>query len=231
MERSIGRVLANVWTVDLQIGARTKVAIGIEDRYVQASPGGRYLLYLKNDHYWTMDLATGDRRTSPSRHQRVVRRSRVGCHRRRRSRRSASPAGRATTQTVLLYDKFDIWEIKPDGSGATRLTNGAAERGTPPRRAARSRRRVDRSAAAARRVAVRPAVEEVGLRRRRRGRRQHRSVTALVWLDKRVDRLAKAKKADRYAYVVQDFDDSPDYFVGDAVAGQRVAGDARPTRS
>jgi hypothetical protein len=29
-------------------------------------------------------------------------------------------------QSVLLYDKLDVWEVKPDGSGATKLTNGAA---------------------------------------------------------------------------------------------------------
>ena len=28
-------------------------------------------------------------------------------------------------QSVLLYDKLDIWEVKPDGTGATRLTNGS----------------------------------------------------------------------------------------------------------
>ena len=40
-----------------------------------------------------------------------------------------------------------------------------------------------------------------------------------IWLDKRVDRLTKAKDAAVYAYVVQDFDDSPDYFVAGPVAG------------
>ena len=29
-------------------------------------------------------------------------------------------------QAVLLYEKLDIGEVKPDGNGATRLTNGAA---------------------------------------------------------------------------------------------------------
>ena len=38
------------------------------------------------------------------------------------------------------------------------------------------------------------------------------AVTSLVLLDKRVDRLAKAKRADRFVYASQDFDDSPDYF-------------------
>ena len=45
------------------------------------------------------------------------------------------------------------------------------------------------------------------------------TITSLVTLDKRVDRLVKAKDADRYAYVVQGFDDSPDYFVGGAALG------------
>ena len=41
------------------------------------------------------------------------------------------------------------------------------------------------------------------------------SVTAVVWMDKRVTALAKAKRVDRYVYSVMDFDDSPDYFSSD----------------
>jgi len=36
----------------------------------------------------------------------------------------------------------------------------------------------------------------------------------LVWLDKAVSNLAKAKGAETYVYGVQDYDDSPDLFVG-----------------
>lgn len=36
----------------------------------------------------------------------------------------------------------------------------------------------------------------------------------LVWMDKSVQRLAKAKDADLYQYVAEAFDDSPDAFVG-----------------
>jgi dipeptidyl aminopeptidase/acylaminoacyl peptidase len=39
-------------------------------------------------------------------------------------------------------------------------------------------------------------------------------VERLVWLDKNVGRLLKAKSAPVYAYVVQGFDDSPDYLAG-----------------
>ena len=34
--------------------------------------------------------------------------------------------------SVILYDKFDLWQVSPDGSRAVRLTDGAAERNTPP---------------------------------------------------------------------------------------------------
>ena len=44
----------------------------------------------------------------------------------------------------------------------------------------------------------------------------------LVWLDKNVGRLTKADDAETFAYVVQDFDDSPDYFAGGAALGTAV---------
>src|SRR6185436_15488455 len=61
MERSIGRIYADVSTVDIATGARTKIKDRIEDEYVQTSPGGRYVLYLLDDHFWTVDLTTGAR--------------------------------------------------------------------------------------------------------------------------------------------------------------------------
>ena len=42
------------------------------------------------------------------------------------------------------------------------------------------------------------------------------AVTRLVWLDKNVGSLAKAKDAEVYRYIVQDYNDSPDIFVGAA---------------
>ncbi len=49
MERTIGRPSADVYLIDIESGARTKVKESIEDQYLQASPGGRYLLYFQAD--------------------------------------------------------------------------------------------------------------------------------------------------------------------------------------
>jgi hypothetical protein len=74
-----------------------------------------------------------------------------------------------------------------------------------------------RSRAADVRVAVRIAIEEVGYARSPRCGLA--PCTSLVLLDKRVDRLAKAKRADRFVYASQDFDDSPDYFTSGPALG------------
>jgi dipeptidyl aminopeptidase/acylaminoacyl peptidase len=218
MDRSIGRVHANVWIVDLQTGVKSAVGDRIEDRYAQASPGGRYVIYLKGDHYWTMDLGTG-------RHTNIT----GGVQTSFIDRESDAtviqkpPFGIAgwsrDDRTVLIYDQLDVWEITPDGSSATRLTNGSADQ-------VRHRIvRLDPDAEWIDRGAP-IVVSQFGLRSKKSGFARvaagstaPASTTSLVWLDKRVDRLVKARRSDRYAYVVQAFDDSPDYFAGDAALG------------
>ena len=212
MDRSIGRVFGDVWSVDLRTGARVEVARRVADRHVQSSPGGRYLLYLKDDHYWTVDLASG-RQTNLT--------ANIATSFVDRESDDTGPqrppfgvAGwSAEDRTVLLYDKHDIWEVTPNRAIAVQLTNGHIDevrhryvRLDP------DEEWIDRRAPL--------IVSQFGLRSKRSGyarvamTSRGPSITPLVWLDKRVDRLVKASKADRFAYVVQAFDDSPDLFVG-----------------
>jgi dipeptidyl aminopeptidase/acylaminoacyl peptidase len=214
MERSIGRRYANAWIVDAKTGARSGKLDRIEDGYLQASPRGRYLLYLKNDHYWIMDVASGQQRnlTATVATSFVDKESDATVT----QKPAFGVAGWTTNDgAVWLYDKLDIWEVKPDGSGATRLTNGAANE-------VRARYvRLDPEADSIDRSKPVP-VRLFGLKSKKSGygvipSGNAGAATSLVWLEKRVDRLAKAERAERYAYAVQDFDDSPDYFVGSAL--------------
>lgn len=211
MERSIGRVYADAWTVDLESGSRSERLDRIDDGYLRASPGGRYLLYVKDNHYWTMDLETGRRtditaKTATSfvdveSDQTVEQKPPFGV------------AGWTSgDQSVLLYDKLDVWEVAPDGTSAVRLTDGAS--GEVRYRYVRldpKEKSIDRS---------RPLiVSAFGLRSKKSGYAQVASgapspgsVETLVFLDKRVDRLARAARGGRFVYAVQGFDDSPDYF-------------------
>jgi dipeptidyl aminopeptidase/acylaminoacyl peptidase len=212
MERSIGRMYADVSTVDLASGARTKIKDRIEDQYVQASPGGRYLLYLLDDHYWTADLATG----AQTNITRLIATSFVDKQSDEtvKQKPAFGIAGWSKDDTaVWLYDKLDIWSVSPDGTKSKRLTDGAAEQ---------VRHRYVRLDPDADFVDPRGFVSLFGIWSKKSGLARldaeapAPALERAVWLDKSVSGLSKAKRADTYTYVAQAFDDSPDYFVGDA---------------
>jgi dipeptidyl aminopeptidase/acylaminoacyl peptidase len=212
MERTIGRTAADISLIDLSNGSRTKVADRIDDGYLQASPNGRFLLYLQGDHYWTIDTVTGAAvditKAAPTSFV-----DRESDH----TVRQKPPFGVAgwtkNDDAVLLYDKFDIWQVAANGTKATRLTDGAAEQ---------VRHRY---------VRVNPEEEFIDLdkpimvslfgtwsKRSGYGRLDARApkVERLLFEDKAIGALGKARGADVYAYSIQAFDDSPDIFVGGA---------------
>jgi dienelactone hydrolase len=116
-------------------------------------------------------------------------------------------------RSVLLYDKFDIWEIAADGSKSAKLTDGAAEQieyrhlDLDPQEQA-----IDRSKPIYLEMTG-PWTKKSGFARLAPGAA---SPEKLIWLDKSVSRLAKAKDADVFEYIVQSYEDSPDAFVGGA---------------
>jgi hypothetical protein len=214
MDRSIGRPAADLYLIDLATGDRTKIRERlIEDRYVQASPGGRYLLYLQDDHYWTVDTTTRAvvNITKSVQTSFVDRDSDFTI----KQKPAFGVAGWAKNdEAVILYDKFDLWQVASDGSRATRLTDGAA---------AQVRHRYVRLDPDEEWINEdKPAylslfgawTKKSGYARLRLGGEGGASDEHMVWLDKSVQRLAKAKDADVYAYSVEAFDDSPDAFVG-----------------
>ncbi len=228
MERSIGRVYADVSIVELSTGTRTKIKDRLEDQYVQSSPGGRYILYVLDDQYWTVDLGTGD-------HTNITKAiaSSFTDKQSDATVKQKPPFGVAgwakDDSAVWLYDKFDIWSVSPEGTKATRLTDGAAEQ---------VRHRYVRVDPDADFVDPRGFVSVFGLWSKKSGLARLDAtgptpkVERAVWLDKSVIGLSKAKHADTFAYVVQAFDDSPDYFVGDAgLANAKQVSQTNPFQS
>ncbi len=210
MDRTIGRAAADIALVDIATGARTSIIDRIDDRYLQASPGGRYLLYFHADQFWTVDTRTraiaNITGTVPAVF--VNRESDATV----RQKPPFGVAGwTANDAAVLLYDKFDIWQVAADGRTAVRLTDGAA---------AQTRHRY---------VRLDPDEEWIdpdkpilvslfGIRSKQSGygRIAPGAATAepLVWRDLAISALARAKDADVFSYMAQSFEDSPDLFVG-----------------
>ncbi len=203
---------ATISLVDVLTGERTTVVDRADDRFVRASPEGKVVLYYRDGQFWTIDTA---RRTLTNITRGVatsfmdkdsdstdVQRPWFGI------------AGwTAGDREVLLYDKYDVWEVAANGAKAARLTDGAAEKiefrlpDLDPDTEAIDRGKpiyLDMFGTLSKKSGVaRLAPGAVAPER-------------LVWLDKRVSGLARARDADVYEYVAQAFDDSPDAFVGGA---------------
>lgn len=233
MERSIGRTGADLYLVDITTGVRTKLLDNINDRYVESGPSGKYLLFLQDKHYWTINLATRSI-TNITKNAPV---SFINTESDRTMKvfpdlLQKPPFGIAgwtkSDASVLLYDKYNLWRVATDGSKVQRLTDGAAEQ-------IRHRLvRLDQAAQSSRwrRSGSSMSTQEqwidlskpmylsvFGEWTKKSGYAQLKPngrITRLVWVDKRVASLAKAKDAQTYRYIVQDYSDSPDIFVGTA---------------
>ncbi|MCI0434919.1 MAG: prolyl oligopeptidase family serine peptidase [Gemmatimonadetes bacterium] len=224
-ERMYGPVFNDLYVVDLKTAARKRVKERVEQIFgagSSLSPTGRYLLYLQNDHFWVYDV-TKDTHTNVTRNVPTSFINTDDDHTVDQKPPYGTGGWTPGDRSVLLYDKYDVWEITVDGSKAERLTNGAAES---------IRHRIvrldfeDPFVDAARPFYVALYGEKskkYGYGRAQRGR----PVARDVWLDANVTRLTKAEDAEVYGYVVQTFEDSPDYFVG----GPALAGAQQVTRT
>jgi dipeptidyl aminopeptidase/acylaminoacyl peptidase len=210
MDRTIGRPAADLQLVDLDTGTRTPLEARVDDGGVDASPGGRYILFFKGDHYWTIDTRTKAvvNITKTAATAFVNRESDATI----KQKPPFGVAGwTAGDDAVVLYDKFDLWRVAADGSGATRLTDGAAEQ---------VRHRLVRLNPDDEWIDLsKPVVVSLfGIWSKKSGYGRvpagGRAAERLVWHDRMTTALARAKDADVFAYVVQAYDDSPDAFVG-----------------
>jgi hypothetical protein len=191
-ERMFGPIYRDLFVIDVATGEKVKAAEKVEFQY-GPSATGRYLLYLR------ADLGTTD--TGQHQHHREA------GHRLHQCRMTTVERSRfgvgswlKDDRAVLLYDEYDIWEVRPDGSGGVRLTDGAASR--------LRHRRVwldpddDRFVDWTRPQFVTlygERTKQYGYGRLKRGG----GVERLVLLDKQVGRLTKAKRAPVYLYRVE----------------------------
>ena len=216
MERSIGRPAADIYLVDLATGNRTKIQERLsDDYYLDASPAGKYLLYFHDDNYWTVNTAThavvNITKGIPTAF--VDRESDFTI----KQKPAFGLAGWTKDDaSVILYDKFDLWQVTPDGAHFTKLTDGATDQ---------VRHRY---------VKLNPRDEFIdtdkpmylsifGIWTKKSGfalltadsngswKEEH-----LVLLDKNVGQLAKAKDSDTFEYVEQTFTESPNVFLAGA---------------
>jgi dipeptidyl aminopeptidase/acylaminoacyl peptidase len=210
-ERMFGPVYHDLYLIDVATGERERVVQKVQ-YWEGGSPNGRYLLWLKDDQYHAYDVQDGTTATlTDDLPVPVV--DRDDDH----TVEQKPPFGVAgwtdNDGSVLVYDEYDVWRIAPDGSGAERLTNGRPD--------SVQHRYVDLTDEKPGEPDVIPTdtpvywnlydewTEEHGYAR---SAELSASPERLAWKPKSVGWLMRADSADVYAYRVEDFEDSPDYF-------------------
>jgi dipeptidyl aminopeptidase/acylaminoacyl peptidase len=116
----------DVYLLDLKTGKPKKV---LEHWGNQAtmSPGGKYVLHFdeRTGHWLTYRVSDGARVNLTEKIQTKFQQD-------NNSPSLPGPYGTGgwtqNDASVLLYDEFDIWEVKPDGTGAHMVTNGEGRR-------------------------------------------------------------------------------------------------------
>jgi dipeptidyl aminopeptidase/acylaminoacyl peptidase len=116
---------------------------------------------------------------------------------------------------VLIYDKYDIWEIRPDGSGPRMITNGAGRKHATVFRY-RSLDPEQRTIPTDQPLLLSAnddATESTGFYRAAWGGTGEPE--KIVMLDKAFGQIVKAKDADRLVVTLARFDEFPDLWVTD----------------
>ncbi|MGE0441571.1 MAG: prolyl oligopeptidase family serine peptidase [Gemmatimonadales bacterium] len=218
-ERMFGRDRADVYVVDVASGERRRVVERVRHFY-GGSPLGRRLAYYRDGQYWVVDVATGAAVNVTAGIPAVFADSAYDTPTDELPPFAGFGGIRWSADDRYLYlnDKYDVWQVAADGSGGTRLTDGAADR------VVARLQILDRDA-----EGVDPKAPLyftlTGERTKQTGfgvLRPRRPFERLALEDARLGRLAKADSADVFVLQRERFDDSPDLFVaGPALADRR----------
>jgi dipeptidyl aminopeptidase/acylaminoacyl peptidase len=215
--QKFGRRDEDLYSVDAANGARKKLLEKIRYSF-GADPTGQHTSWFDGRDWWVADVASGAK-TNVTAKVRTAQKAdfidRDDDHPSDVSSPWGSPSWSKDGKTMFVNTEYDIWAMPVDGSGGTRLTNGARD-GVQHRlvnmagfTASAADRAVDRS---------KPVwIALYGKKTKQSGYAQlqpNGTVTRVIFENAQVSGLQRADSADRYAFVRQAFDDSPDVFVG-----------------
>ena len=123
-ERSamFGPRLYDAYAINTVNGKRARILEGVKFT-LSTSPNGRFLLFLREGHVWSHDLKSGKQRNLSGKLD-----TRFTNGQDDTLAIEKRPFGTGVWFTegsgVLLYDRYDIWLLDPEGRPARRLTNG-----------------------------------------------------------------------------------------------------------
>ena len=204
-----GRSWFDLYRIDVATGARTAIASKVPYGMGSASPSGRYIAYVKDAQWWVQDLSSSAAPTNVS-GQITGRILDEDDDHPVHHRRALGIAGwTPNDRSLLIYDKYDIWEVAVDGSRAKRLTNGSEEKITYRYvRLDPEQTTIDLSQSQYLTM-THEQTKQSGI-----ARLTAKGVEKLLFENAAIAGLRKAEQADVFVYTRQSYQDSPDLFVG-----------------
>jgi dipeptidyl aminopeptidase/acylaminoacyl peptidase len=187
----------------------------------QSSPDGRFLLYFKDKNWFTYQIAT-EQETNIT----------AAIKTNFWNTRDDHPATKPPFGTggwikgdkeVLLYDEYNIWAVAPDGSIFRKITDGEKEE------IAFRVSRVDfeemylDDATPLYFSAYGDKTKKFGYYKYENGKTEK-----LLFEDLQVNRLTKSRNANVFAYVKQDYDQSPELYVSDNFSKEQKVAATNP---
>jgi dipeptidyl aminopeptidase/acylaminoacyl peptidase len=236
------------YLVSLADGTRTKI-LDKERFGATLSPGGNFALFFDadDDNWYAIRLRDGQK-TNLSKGLGVKFQSETDDH-----PDHPGPYGQAGWSdgdaSVLLYDRYDIWEVKVDGSGARMVTGGLGRkqqivfrypRTEPPQQSAEPeeggprQRQAEQPAISSTRPIILSAVDD-----RTKASGLYRVTlntpaepVKLTMMDKSFGVPLKAKDADVYAFTLSRFDEFPNLWTSSgAFTDAKKVSDANPQQA
>jgi dipeptidyl aminopeptidase/acylaminoacyl peptidase len=205
----------DVFLLDLKSGKPKKVLEHWGSNATAMSPGGRYVLYFdeRNGHWFTYRVSDGARVNVT---EKIASRFQQENNTPDLPGAYGAAGWTADDKSVLLYDKFDIWEVKPDGTGAHMITNGAGKGHNLVFRY-RAMDPDERVVPASKPLLLSTVDDET----RASGFYRIASLATttppekVVMLDKAFGPLTKAKNADTVVFTLSRFEEFPDLWISD----------------
>ncbi len=137
-------------------------------------------------------------------------------------------------KTVLVYDRYDIWEVKPDGTGGRMLTNGIGRKNNLIFRYQRLDRGREQKP-----IPVKEPILLATMDDKTKASGYYRVIVSgradpikVVMLDKLFGSLIKAKDAEIYLFTLQRFEEFPNLWTsGPDFADMKKLSDANPQQA
>jgi len=172
------------------------------------SPDAKNLIYVKNDQYFLHNLIDGKKQNLTG----SINTSFVNDeddHPIHKFRPYGFSGWSDDSKSFFVNSKYDVWQFFADGSSGKRITNGETDKIVYRIiKLDREQEYIDPK--------KRMYFSLYGEWTKNYGYSAGipgKEISKLVWLPDNVSGLMKAKDSDTFAYMIQDFDDSPDYFI------------------